>query len=66
MPPASKARVKESTMIASWQFFRRVAVRASAAWVIMVAVFVCGLCGSSDAVMSSVLRHQQRSHVARG
>jgi hypothetical protein len=32
----------------------------------MAAVFVCGLCGSSDAVMSSVMRHQQRSHVARG
>jgi len=41
-------------------------MRGSAAWVIMAAVFVCGLFGSSDAVMSSVLRHQQRSHVARG
>ena len=40
-------------------------MRGSAAWVIMAAVFVCGLCGSSDAVMASVLRHQQRSHVAR-
>ena len=39
-------------------------MRGSAAWVIMAAVFVCGLCGSSDAVMSSVLRHQQRSHGA--
>ena len=41
-------------------------MRGSAAWVFMVAVFVCGLCGSSDAVMAPVLRHQQRSHVARG
>jgi len=39
-------------------------MRGSAAWVIMAAVFVCGLCGSSDAVMSSVLCRYIRCQVA--
>jgi len=36
------------------------------AWcAVMAAVFLCGLCGSSDTVMASVLRHQAHQHVAR-
>ena len=38
---------------------------AVASWAVMVAVFVCGLCWTSDdvTVVASVLRHQQRSHI---
>jgi len=37
------------------------------AWcAVMTAVFLRGLCGSSDTVMASVLRHQAHQHVARG
>jgi len=35
------------------------------AWcAVMAAVFACGRCGSSDAVMACVLRHQAHQHVA--
>ena len=37
-----------------------------ASWAVMTVDFVCGLCGSSDAVMASVLCHQAQRHVAPG
>jgi len=37
------------------------------AWcAVMATVFLCRLCGSSDAVMASVPRHQAHRHIARG